>query len=173
MYKYFFDVLKRYNVDVPDWKETERLRSLTEYFHITDVSLLELIYRHLVMGLILSEDSIPIVCKKGRLDLLKYIHVDMGFTTKHARCRNNLALTFACGEGHLDIVKYLHLSMGITSYDIQSRNSEPLRVACVKKHFHIADYLYQIGLDSKDIDYYTSCKHFFKEDICYNCVLSI
>jgi len=95
------------------------------------------------------------------IDIITYLHQEIGLTKQDFQSNNNEACKFACNNNHIDVVKYLHQEIRLSKDDFQSDNNEACRWACKHGHINVVKYLHQeIGLTKQDFqsDYNYACR---------------
>jgi len=107
------------------------------------------------------EDHITYVaCEDGHINIIKYLHKNLGLTKKCFLYPHSPELGIACMYGNINIVKYLHKKMKVTTKDFQLANNTACRWTCQNGHVEVVKYLHKkVKLTKED----------FKEQDNYSC----
>ena len=92
---------------------------------------------------------VHLLCKLGKLNLLKYVIETLKATTYHEKTESNdYPISIAAEWGHLSIVHYLRESFDRVNLNVANSNGDtPLHQAVKNNHFLIVRYLVQWGAD--------------------------
>ena len=99
-----------------------------------------------------DNEACLMACKNGHLNIVKYLHKEIGLEKEDFQLNNNEACRMACAKGHIDVVKYLYKEIRLEKEDFQSHvNNKPCKYACTYGHIDVVKYLHQnIGLEKED-----------------------
>jgi len=118
-------------------------------FEHVNIHMLKILHNY-VVDLISHDNLIKYImnaCIDGHINVVKYLHREIGLKKENFMSYDNNACELACENGHIDIVKYLHQEFGLTKEDFQSGDNYACQWACQNGHIDVVKYLHQeIGL---------------------------
>ena len=118
-------------------------------FSCQNINMLKLISKHIDKNTLIK--YMKKSCENGYINVVKYLHREIGLKKEDFQSDYNYACIFACKNGHINIVKYLHRKIKLTKEDFQSNRNYAYRYACDNGHFDVVKYLHQeIGLTKQD-----------------------
>jgi len=142
-------------------------------FEHVNIHMLKILHNY-VVDLISHDNLIKYIisaCGDGHINVVKYLHREIGLKKEDFQSYDNKACQMACVYGHVDVVKYLHQEIGLTIQDFQSIGNYACSMACHDGHLDVVKYLHQkVGLTKED---FLTNNHFACHIACENGYINV